>query len=804
MRARLLKRGDELVVGDRLVAPKQVRLGEGGVGRIDLLQALHAVPDAACQIWVRGSGVEEWYRAQVRAEFADRPEYTEERVEIPEEVRLEIAGKRRERGVGNRELCAAVGLSQPVSFYAWEKGTARPTVSRFRSYLGGIGADVDSVMARVVVGPSRLDRTWQEQYRAAPRNRVRPYVRLSDLSAEDVAWFVDRDDVQLTSSRDSSSGLQRFIDVTPELMTLLGFYLAEGSCSDRNGVRVSVGANNLRHREELAGLFTQVFGIEPRFYEIPQRAAELKVVHRVAALAWQHVFGFEGAESHTKRIPDVVFNVGESLRLAFLRGYLLGDGTVSSGRVVFATSSEDLASGLVYLLSSFGVVGSLSQREPDGVVREIRGSACVTRHPHWTVTVTAREDLERLQVVWQDHTGAETVRQRLTSDFPSVNRRFQPLDGDLMALTIESIAQVEPSNGQVYDFSVEGDENFIAGMGGLCCHNTDADVDGQHIRTLLLTFFYRQMPLLVADGRIYVARPPLYKVTEKKKAQFVQTAEEIHERLIGRGLAGTRLAIYPRIDPRAESAEPGEPRRIEGDDLKALLQIMTELEKALETLERRGVNLATFLHRMGPNGLPVFRVVVGGREEWCHTREEVDVLCAREREKLGRDLVVEEAPVPGHVNGHPQPVDTFFEQELHEVRAVNKGLEQLKLFGLEPKDLVPPERVAGREPPLRLKLESGESGKTLNTLRDLVAEVRRLGEKGLAITRFKGLGEMDPEELWETTLDPEKRTLMRVQLDDALKADEMFRTLMGEKVDPRRDFIYKYGIEVKEIDYHGA
>jgi DNA gyrase subunit B len=79
-----------------------------------------------------------------------------------------------------------------------------------------------------------------------------------------------------------------------------------------------------------------------------------------------------------------------------------------------------------------------------------------------------------------------------------------------------------------------------------------------------------------------------------------------------------------------------------------------------------------------------------------------------------------------------------------------------------------------------------------------------LGERGRAVTRFKGLGEMDPEELWETTLDPAKRTLLQVQLDDAVKADEMFRTLMGEKVEPRRDFITKYALEVKEIDYHGA
>ena len=101
-------------------------------------------------------------------------------------------------------------------------------------------------------------------------------------------------------------------------------------------------------------------------------------------------------------------------------------------------------------------------------------------------------------------------------------------------------------------------------------------------------------------------------------------------------------------------------------------------------------------------------------------------------------------------------------------------------------------------------LENGDQRRLLPHLRELVGEIRRLGERGMTVTRFKGLGEMDPEELWETTLDPETRTLMQVQLDDAFKADEMFRTLMGEKVEPRREFIQKHALEVKEIDYHGA
>src|SRR5262249_48772639 len=141
---------------------------------------------------------------------------------------------------------------------------------------------------------------------------------------------------------------------------------------------------------------------------------------------------------------------------------------------------------------------------------------------------------------------------------------------------------------------------------------------------------------------------------------------------------------------------------------------------------------------------------------------------------------------------------------LHEVRAINRGLERLREFGLGGADLVPAPRVAGREPPPRFVLENGETRRVLQHLRELPAEVRRLGERGPTVTRFKGLGEMDADELWDTTLNPQTRTLVQVQLDDALKAEEMFRTLMGEKVEPRREFIQKHALEVKDIDYHGA
>jgi DNA gyrase subunit B len=204
-------------------------------------------------------------------------------------------------------------------------------------------------------------------------------------------------------------------------------------------------------------------------------------------------------------------------------------------------------------------------------------------------------------------------------------------------------------------------------------------------------------------------------------------------------------------------------------------------------------------------------VLLGGREHWFATSAEVDAFRQAEEQRLGRPLVVADDPHGGHANGngnghgngHGEAL-AFFVQELHEVRGINRGMERLREFGLGTADLVPAPRVAGREPPARFHLENGDSRRPLPHVRELPVEVRRLGEKGLTITRFKGLGEMDGEELWETTLDPDKRTLLKVQLDDAFKADEMFRTLMGEKVEPRREFIQKHALEVKDIDYHGA
>jgi DNA gyrase subunit B len=329
---------------------------------------------------------------------------------------------------------------------------------------------------------------------------------------------------------------------------------------------------------------------------------------------------------------------------------------------------------------------------------------------------------------------------------------------------------------------------------------TDADVDGQHIRTLLLTFFYRQMRKLIDDGHIFVARPPLYKVTHRKQVRYVQTQEEMSRELMDRGLAGSRLEI-----DRRHGETTAQVQSIDSDRLAKLVRVLDEIGLPLRILERRGVNLAALLGRSGTTALPMYRTVLGGKEQWFATAADLDTFRHAEQQRLGHELVVADewhsASGSGNGNGE-SPV--FFVQELHEVRAINRGLEGLREFGITGADLVPAPRVAGREPPPRFFLINGDNRQPLPHLRDLPAEIRRHGERGMTITRFKGLGEMDPEELWDTTLDPARRTLLQVKPDDGDRADLMFRTLMGEKVEPRREFIQKHALEVKDIDYHGA
>ena len=322
---------------------------------------------------------------------------------------------------------------------------------------------------------------------------------------------------------------------------------------------------------------------------------------------------------------------------------------------------------------------------------------------------------------------------------------------------------------------------------------TDADVDGSHIRTLLLCFFYRQMYQLIEHGHVYVACPPLYRVKQGKKTWYVQTDEEMRTQLLDRGLENTSFE--------------GEGVKVDGDDMRTLCVTLSSMEDAILALERRGINLRTHAERMDNDGrLPVFHAVIGNTEKWLTDRKGLDEFIKGHEKESGVEVTVEtadkgEAKDIQNPSDEPETVEeanTLRINEFHEVRTINAGLKELDKFGLGVDALLPKDRT-GMETP-RFILFKGENENPVNDLRGLIGGVRALGEKGIHLTRFKGLGEMNAEELRETTLDPDNRTLIRIQMPNVAEADDMFRILMGDKVEPRREFIEKFALDVRELD----
>ena len=323
---------------------------------------------------------------------------------------------------------------------------------------------------------------------------------------------------------------------------------------------------------------------------------------------------------------------------------------------------------------------------------------------------------------------------------------------------------------------------------------TDADVDGSHIRTLLLTFFYRQMYQLVHSGHVYVAQPPLFRVKDKKRTYYVQTDEEMKAQLLEHGLAES---IF----------EPAPDRLIQGEEIAQLCRALAALEDSIQALERRGIGLKAHAARQDPatGRLPMYHVFLGQEERWFSSREELDKFIAAREAAAGAELAVADRSTPFDpaANGAPKdnggPASSRLHViELHEVRSLNRELADLAQMGFDIQALIPQTRTGDQES--RYKLRRGDSVVGLEDLRGLLAAIRAAGEKGLNVTRFKGLGEMNAEELRETTLDPAQRTLSRVRMEDAGAADDLFRVLMGDKVEPRREFIEKHALEVRNLD----
>jgi DNA gyrase subunit B len=311
---------------------------------------------------------------------------------------------------------------------------------------------------------------------------------------------------------------------------------------------------------------------------------------------------------------------------------------------------------------------------------------------------------------------------------------------------------------------------------------TDADVDGSHIRTLLLTFFFRHMPELIKAGRVFVAQPPLYKVTRRKKVEYVLNDTEMNRILVTLGTEGTALVI--RDDAGVEE------KRIEGDDLAKLCADLARLDNLCTLVGRRGINFARFLEQRVDGKLPSYRTIIHGEEQIVHTAEERNAFLAK------HNILLADALDPTLKNR------AIKLQELHETKEIDRLLTDLDRRGLRISEyeLKREPSPSGEYLPARYVIQQEGKSVEVASFDRLLPSIEGMAKQGMEVGRFKGLGEMNPEELWDTTLDRTRRVLMRVTLEEAGEAERLFSVLMGEDVERRRQFIEDHALEVKNLD----
>ena len=294
---------------------------------------------------------------------------------------------------------------------------------------------------------------------------------------------------------------------------------------------------------------------------------------------------------------------------------------------------------------------------------------------------------------------------------------------------------------------------------------TDADVDGLHIRTLILTFLYRQMRELLEGGHVYIAQPPLYKVIRRKREQYIQNDPELTRILLELGSNGVDLV--------------GTDGEVILDDARLLevLRLLGRMEGWIDIIRRKEVDPADYVAARREDGaLPLYAVLEGVGKEIAHT-------FAYDEPELRR--LMEQKDAAGAAYRY---VDFMMNSKIQD------ALDELAAFGLNPARL-----LKDGDPVGRLK-EGDKQVAEVTRWMDMLDLARDLGKQGMTIQRYKGLGEMNPDQLWETTMDPASRKLVKVVLEDAVKADQIFTVLMGDEVSPRRDFIEANALNVRNLD----
>ncbi|MCK9432082.1 MAG: DNA topoisomerase (ATP-hydrolyzing) subunit B [Candidatus Omnitrophica bacterium] len=303
----------------------------------------------------------------------------------------------------------------------------------------------------------------------------------------------------------------------------------------------------------------------------------------------------------------------------------------------------------------------------------------------------------------------------------------------------------------------------------------DADVDGSHIRTLLLTLLYRQLPKLLEEGHVYITQPPLFKIKRGQREEYIQTEQQMNDMLLDLGREGHKLV---RVKDKLVFTD---------NQFKEILKLLVELDRHGRFLDKKGVNFSEYLNfrNTKTKKMPIYRVKVEGNVQFLYSDKELAELTEKEGKEIEQNVL-----------------QLFEAQEIEELilKIEKLGIEFETYFN-NPSAVKPGTDKTGEK---KIKaiyriINSGDI-KEAFSLKEVLVYIKEVAAKGMHIQRYKGLGEMNPQQLWDTTMDPEKRTILQVTLEDAVETDKMFTVLMGDQVEPRREFIEDNAHKVKNLD----